>query len=1549
MDTTLHVGDGSHNCGTDFRTVLAHEVGHLVMPHFEDAIREKFRIVYDSQPKEYWEQHVSIYAGQDDHELFGEAFSAWTHPDYKPGMLPSILEEVMRGVSMMKLDANPALFKIPKTQSQQDDEDDSDAPQRQVTITTAEGTLFTTSDIDAILNVVGDADWFIVQGVISPALKEAFEKAGRSELVTAGAGTDTHMFDVAVKGAEDYASAHSADLVTGLTDTTRDMLRGTIEDAVKEGWGPAELREELENSYAFSPQRAKLIGDNEIALAYSRGRITASREAGATKKVWLLSADHDDMEDCSCSDAADAGQVNFEDSFVEGDDDYYWSPGHVNCVFSGNSFAPYGRPHQLVRAKYSGPAITIKASGSDQKAHALLGNSEFHDGITRREAFLESLPDSANLSVGNSIGAASNVVPAKVFTNQITIGPKHPVLTRRGFVEAQFLREGDELLYDKRIEADVALKFDIGKIPLIEDAFSACLSHVARDGSVAAAANYFHGDEEFINDKIDVVRPARYLLPVFDVAGIEQLGKCSLIGADMSAAHVASCRACQLFLEGVFSACGGNVGGTSELFSVCQGGINISTALPGTDSVTSGMRGSSELQALSARFGGPIPFQTLTVTFTQATHYEGYCYDASTEGGLYAANGLLVKNCHCDTAAIYPGEEDDDEEDDEDDAEKLAKYISTLTAEFGKLSKQWVDAPDEYEEVPLDEKDYADDQEVLSLADAALKLGCPSDYAGMRVAGRAHSMTMQAASDHQTDPDRLVDHRRAYTTHMEAAEYYSTHDLNPNGDEAAAAHEACADKHYEILTQLQGNPLFAKYSPDQPREPDGKFGEGDNDNNDGSGMLTTKTGLRVAVTYKNGMYFGHVDGKNVATVSITDDAHHVVSVTVDPDYQKKGIASAMYDHIERHIGHALAPSPTHQSPSGQALWASRAKKFAKYSPDQPRDPDGKFGDGDGGSSKQTDTKEFKAWFGKSKVVDKVGEPLVAYHGTSHDFSEFQGGTDDSSRGLGTWFVANAEDGSQELTTRAAAHFSYDEEDLNGGNSAIYPVYLSIQKPKAYSSYDKLSAAMDKAGGAAQLRESLQSKKFDGIVIRNSDTDSGELRDDWVAFSPTQIKSAVGNNGKFDPKEKDIAKYSPDQPRSGDGKWEMGDGVTKHGEMFGSNNDIQREIYTHEDSPHDGLRILRYPDGRRFVQTIELPPKLRGKGIAKKLYVAALKDGDLEIVPHSEDAQHVHDSLIRSGAAHIREENGKRYLSAGSKKFAKYSPDQPRDDHGRWTTGGEGTEFVHDGKQWTGGTAADRARLKALRVPPAWKNVRLNVDPHADKQVTGTDKKGRTQSLYTSEYRARQDAAKFERLKDFNKVLPHAVDKMRADMLNKSLDAKTRDSAAATYLISQTGIRIGSNKETGAEKQAYGASTLQGRHVKIDGEWMTLSFVGKKGVAQRIKLQDKDLANYIKEKAADRRENIFAESSDANIRKYFHSIVGDQFEVKDMRTWTGTATALRVLSGLKPPKNEAAYKKGVKAVAKTVSDKLGNTPAMALKAYIDPTVFKSWAKDFRMAA
>jgi hypothetical protein len=182
---------------------------------------------------------------------------------------------------------------------------------------------------------------------------------------------------------------------------------------------------------------------------------------------------------------------------------------------------------------------------------------------------------------------------------------------------------------------------------------------------------------------------------------------------------------------------------------------------------------------------------------------------------------------------------------------------------------------------------------------------------------------------------------------------------------------------------------------------------------------------------------------------------------------------------------------------------------------------------------QVETPEFKAWFADSKVTDEDGRPLIAFHGTHEDISAFKTVQDrkHSDVGnnwlgqLGAWFAAppkgenvNYDPGNAEFTAGEFASLRSDDE---GG--VIYPVFLSIQHPYEWDGgYEELARYRDEVGGGKKFREMLIRDGFDGLVLRDSDTDGGQIRDDWVAFYPEQIKSAIGNVGFFERAQPELA-------------------------------------------------------------------------------------------------------------------------------------------------------------------------------------------------------------------------------------------------------------------------------------------------------------------------------------------------------------------------------------------------------------------------------------------
>ncbi len=208
---------------------------------------------------------------------------------------------------------------------------------------------------------------------------------------------------------------------------------------------------------------------------------------------------------------------------------------------------------------------------------------------------------------------------------------------------------------------------------------------------------------------------------------------------------------------------------------------------------------------------------------------------------------------------------------------------------------------------------------------------------------------------------------------------------------------------------------------------------------------------------------------------------------------------------------------------------------------------------------QTDTPSFKKWFGKSKVVDEQGKPMVVYHGTKSPVGEFgESRIGGGSLGpLGNYTVERhgifaAED--------PAMAQEFAEQGGETSNSAIQPLFIRIESPldltQKYAYSDEIFNALDAAAqkmrpdeylfgykiarefgdllGRGELwrifddgETSLSPKKwisllkglgYDGLVIWERSEGNIQNTKSWVAFDPKQVKSAVGNRGTFDPED-----------------------------------------------------------------------------------------------------------------------------------------------------------------------------------------------------------------------------------------------------------------------------------------------------------------------------------------------------------------------------------------------------------------------------------------------
>jgi DNA topoisomerase I len=283
----------------------------------------------------------------------------------------------------------------------------------------------------------------------------------------------------------------------------------------------------------------------------------------------------------------------------------------------------------------------------------------------------------------------------------------------------------------------------------------------------------------------------------------------------------------------------------------------------------------------------------------------------------------------------------------------------------------------------------------------------------------------------------------------------------------------------------------------------------------------------------------------------------------------------------------------------------------------------------------------------------------------------------------------------------------------------------------------------------------------------------------------------------------------------------------------------------------------------------------------------------------------------------------------------------------------GIRRVRRGRGWSyhkaeGGLvpAAERRRIEALVVPPAWSDVWICPSPDGHIQATGRDEAGRKQYVYHPRWREARDLAKFSRLVPFGEALPELRACVDADLRRKSLDHR-KVTALAVRLLDETLIRIG-NPEY-AQNGSFGLTTLRDRHVEFDAGSVRFSFVGKSGKEHEVTLDDPRLARLVKACRDIPGYTLFqyldAKGKDAidsgDVNAYLRQSTGESFSAKDFRTWGGTVLAAKAFRARGPAGSEKQADSHALAVTREVAAALGNTVATCRTYYIHPFIPRAY--------
>ena len=250
--------------------------------------------------------------------------------------------------------------------------------------------------------------------------------------------------------------------------------------------------------------------------------------------------------------------------------------------------------------------------------------------------------------------------------------------------------------------------------------------------------------------------------------------------------------------------------------------------------------------------------------------------------------------------------------------------------------------------------------------------------------------------------------------------------------------------------------------------------------------------------------------------------------------------------------------------------------------------------------------------------------------------------------------------------------------------------------------------------------------------------------------------------------------------------------------------------------------------------------------------------------------------------------------------------------------------------------AERDRIEGLGIPPAYERVWISPMEMGHLQATGYDTRDRKQYRYHDDWTRLHSELKFDRLVDLVDTLPRLRRWIETRLRGEAGSFETA-LAAALALIDRAALRVGNEAYT-QDNGSNGATTLQNKHVSIDGGAIALDFIGKGGKRIEHAIHAPRLAAVLEEcqdlpgaeilSWQDDDGAVYAIRSE-HINERIKELCGPDVTAKTLRTWAGTLAAFCAARTTGPLT--------IKAMSEAASERLHNTPTVARNSYIHPAV------------
>lgn len=267
-----------------------------------------------------------------------------------------------------------------------------------------------------------------------------------------------------------------------------------------------------------------------------------------------------------------------------------------------------------------------------------------------------------------------------------------------------------------------------------------------------------------------------------------------------------------------------------------------------------------------------------------------------------------------------------------------------------------------------------------------------------------------------------------------------------------------------------------------------------------------------------------------------------------------------------------------------------------------------------------------------------------------------------------------------------------------------------------------------------------------------------------------------------------------------------------------------------------------------------------------------------------------------------------------------------------------------------------ARIRALAIPPAWREVWISPVEEGHIQAVGTDDAGRRQYRYHEEWRRARDREKHQRVLALGRRLPRVRREVAHRLAERGLGPR-RVLAAAVRMLDVGVFRAGGEEYAPScedDEGSFGLATLRREHVRLRGGKVLIDYVAKGGIPRTVQLHDPLLHRVVtsllrrrgggEELLAYRDGRGWRDVRTSDLNDAVKALAGRRFTCKDLRTWNATvfaAVALAVQAAQGVPDTPRSRTRLVAAAMREVADHLGNTPAVARASYVDPRLIEQF--------